>query len=1561
VQQFSQTLIQHLNQNGGDLLGAGLGAVQAAGGDVQQFADNLSAQLPPPPSPQQSQQGQQTSGGTVSGVPQWLTDLISQNAPGQLANDPTFIQTVAAGAKAESGWDPNRIQQGFSLGSGSGARGLFQFDMGGMGAGYNEQDLLGQAGAALQAAQIVPQYAQAYLNAPANLSPAEKASWVAGQAERPLDYTDPTSAARRNYASAFNDIVSGATGAGQSALSGAQTVGQTAVNTVSDAAQSAVARTSQFAMGLSSGDAMSFCGPAAAMAFAQTFGRNPTVDEARQLAQQVGWNPDSGMAGPTSEVALLNKLGIDTHMTSGVDWNQVAGEASSGNPVIIDTPGHYFYVDGYNAQTGQYHLGTSATDLKAANGQQWFTPSQIPTLGMGDPRAAIYADHPLSSTSSVATNSPQSASIMSWLDQAGDTLGSIGQQAQDTLSAVLNTGTSSVQDATSAASDWLDQQKDNLSSKLQSVASTGAGQQALRDVVGPLLGMPPSGSVSDTTGQDLAQNVIGPLLGMPPGGTAQAATGVGPDVLQNVIGPLLGMPPGGSVQALQDAAANPTQTLLDTLASGASYGGPYADLLTQLLGGAPGRGAQAAADVLEQQRQGFVDRPDVLTTLANAASALQQGDIGGYLGNAMDLASRAVEPFTGGSMADVSPSVSAGLTAAGVNPTTAQVLGQLANFLGPAALESRLPAGLEEVARQLGPAELDNLVRSISPEEAYRLVGPAYGPSSTVIGAGSPEDRILNEAGQVLGTDRAPMSSILQAASGTDVLQRAHDALGQYPDEIAGPLRSFVQDQIATGQSPTDVASTVLRFLQENPLGHEADTAAALGEPVESALEKLGTPEAARPETTPTAAAPTPTEAPAREPAPTTTTAVAPPTAPGPAPFASAVEEAAPRAAGEEVPQYEKISQKYVRQAAERRAARAAAGGGGPTSPGGTPAGGPAPGGGPRPSAPPPGGGGGPRPPAPPRAGTPPATPASVRATPGNIFSRIGTAIATATSPTTNLQTAARTPIERWAAIVGRDSNSAAFQAQQIANAYGLTPVGRAGIEQGLRADATRSMIRDLQAQGLAYYRGRAAPSNYLTASNNAKSLLGQYVFHPDIADSIANVADRGGIASNEGIGGALMRAQSTAKQTIFNLSNFHTMTEGVHAAASGPETLHNYSRAFLSDSFAQGVRNGSMAGDFLHAAQAGVTHLNAGSGSSADINTQISNIGRRRAVAAVTGGVGGGAASYVEAKTSGKSDEEARQQALLGAVAGATLGGVPMMLGGRGTVSEELGHALWDRAVPLAKVTAWKGLVNGGMDATEAASVVNERFGGLNYAQMGRNPTLQDAGRLGLQAPDWTESTIRQLGGALFGGTGQGARASHVAKALGGTLAVTELLNHFTTGHWTDQNQAGHQFEVEMPNPAGGYTHIGVLPGNYQSYISDINKLYADDAAKRGSDLTNYALSRLSAPVSMLGQTVRAAQATNSLGLPYGAARAGAVPAVLSNLSPIGISQVAQGVNKADLSPAIAIAMAALGLNPRYTTPSAPGGAAPTGGAAATRTSSSGSSSRTSPTTRTTPRTRTR
>src|SRR5215469_16521262 len=118
----------------------------------------------------------------------------------------------------------------------------------------------------------------------------------------------------------------------------------------------AASRVSQFGYGLSKAEAYAACGPVAAIAFAKSFGRNPTIDEAMQLARQVGWNPGMGMAGVASEQKLLQNMGVSTRLTNGVNWNDVAQDAMSGNPVIIDTPGHYFYVDGYDPGSGKFHF-----------------------------------------------------------------------------------------------------------------------------------------------------------------------------------------------------------------------------------------------------------------------------------------------------------------------------------------------------------------------------------------------------------------------------------------------------------------------------------------------------------------------------------------------------------------------------------------------------------------------------------------------------------------------------------------------------------------------------------------------------------------------------------------------------------------------------------------------------------------------------------------------------------------------------------------------------------------------------------------------------------------------------------------------------------------------------------------------------------------------------------------------------------------------------------------------------------------------------------------------------
>ena len=146
---------------------------------------------------------------------------------------------------------------------------------------------------------------------------------------------------------------------------------------------------------LTRAEAYAACGPAAAVRFAEKYGRNPTLREATDIAASVGWNSGSGMAGISSEKALMDKLGVPTKIVQGAQWDAFAKEAQTGNPVTISTSGknggHYFFADAYNSETGAFHVGQSGKDL--IGGTEWMTPAQMENL-MGSAQGALFADNP---------------------------------------------------------------------------------------------------------------------------------------------------------------------------------------------------------------------------------------------------------------------------------------------------------------------------------------------------------------------------------------------------------------------------------------------------------------------------------------------------------------------------------------------------------------------------------------------------------------------------------------------------------------------------------------------------------------------------------------------------------------------------------------------------------------------------------------------------------------------------------------------------------------------------------------------------------------------------------------------------------------------------------------------------------------------------------------------------------------------------------------------------------------------------------------------------------------
>lgn len=398
----------------------------------------------------------QTPVGSGSGqIPDWLSKVIADNSPDDLKNDPEFQKIVAAGAKAESQWNPQAVQQG------GGGRGLFQFDVkGGMGKGLTTDQLFDPN---YQASKIMPMYAAAYKDGQAKgLTGAELASYVAANAEHPMGYDNPNSAARQNYRDAYNSIspsdqARDTTGAnypgaapapattipgtdqplpqasdfGGNVLPAAATQGVAQAPTTGPAS---VENQRQFETeaGLSTADAYTACGPVAAVAFAQTYGRNPTAQEAIQLAKDVGWTPGQGMAGVSSEQALLSKIGVQTKLETNVNWNNVQNDVSGGNPVIVSTPNHYFYVSQYDPSTGKYFVGNSGTVLRT--GATWMSSGEIAKAG-GGISGALYVDQPNATGPSVAetTQPPDTGS-----NPIGAAASAVAQKAGQVKDAVAN-------------------------------------------------------------------------------------------------------------------------------------------------------------------------------------------------------------------------------------------------------------------------------------------------------------------------------------------------------------------------------------------------------------------------------------------------------------------------------------------------------------------------------------------------------------------------------------------------------------------------------------------------------------------------------------------------------------------------------------------------------------------------------------------------------------------------------------------------------------------------------------------------------------------------------------------------------------------------------------------------------------------------------------------------------------------------------------------------------------------------------------------------------------------
>ena len=264
---------------------------------------------------------------------------------------------------------------------------------------------------------------------------------------------------------------------------------------------------------LTNQEAYAACGPAAAVRFAQKFGRNPTLREAVDLARTVGWSEGQGMAGLGSEKALMDKMGVPTRQV-GADWSAIAKEAQTGNPVTISTPGHYFTADGYDPASGRFHVGRSGLDLKG--GSEWMTPGEMQGL-MGGLQGALFADNPQVATQSSAGGFDP----IGLLEQAKE---SVQKQVQQGLQVIG--GSTDQQAASTGVTNLagLDGAIQQVGSRPEAVPGGGYDPSNLRPATAPAEGVPlrpidvpPSatdtlGEAGQRLGTGASRMLRGPLL-----------------------------------------------------------------------------------------------------------------------------------------------------------------------------------------------------------------------------------------------------------------------------------------------------------------------------------------------------------------------------------------------------------------------------------------------------------------------------------------------------------------------------------------------------------------------------------------------------------------------------------------------------------------------------------------------------------------------------------------------------------------------------------------------------------------------------------------------------------------------------------------------------------------------------------------------------------------------------------------------------------------------------------------------------------------------------------------
>jgi len=301
------------------------------------------------------------------------------------------------------------------------------------------------------------------------------------------------------------------------------------------------------------------------------------------------------------------------------------------------------------------------------------------------------------------------------------------------------------------------------------------------------------------------------------------------------------------------------------------------------------------------------------------------------------------------------------------------------------------------------------------------------------------------------------------------------------------------------------------------------------------------------------------------------------------------------------------------------------------------------------------------------------------------------------------------------------------------------------------------------------------------------------------------------------------------AKALLFTSTPVHLFNMIWRTASTTPaHQLPELVRSFLLPSlFRGGMDNLILANPVLweRMGQAGVT-----GGRAAAENIYPGGSWGSQFLRSGAAGITGGAVGWTQAKARGESDADAfnsawKFAAIVAALPAPGVGAVVKAFGrdvpieNAASMANLIHYSMFNNALPAMKMGMFK-ILSSQADAARAAgrvgasdeaiaTLVNNTIGGVDLMKTARSPVTQALMRYGLVASDWEEGQMRQLASLFLPGEQGNLTRTQIVKGLAPVMLGVEALNLAANGHFTWDNEPGHEYQLET---TGLYDKIAQL-----------------------------------------------------------------------------------------------------------------------------------------------------